>query len=123
MKNASTPATTAVNAKATRQLVNSAMTPAVTVAMAMPTAELVMRSVSGACRTRTGTVSPMYTSAPGIAAAKHAPVTPRATTSHPTSGTTAEASPPPIASRSASRIVRTRPSRSETTAHPTCAMP
>ena len=40
-----------------------------------------------------------------------------------TSGTAADARPPIMASRSASRMVRTRPRRSETTAQPICATP
>ncbi len=114
---------TAVSANATRQLVKSASAPAPMFASVMPTAMLVIRSVSGAWRIFTGTVSPMYTSALGIAAAKHAPVSPRATTSQPMPGTAADARPNTAAAASARRIVRTRPSRSDTIAQQTCAMP
>ena len=89
----------------------------------MPSAPAVISSVIGAWRRATGTVSPTYIRAPGTAAANPAPPTARAASSHPMPGATTAATPASEASSSASRMVRTRPSRSETTAHTACITP
>jgi hypothetical protein len=86
-------------------------------------AEVAIKSARAFCRESIPTVSPTYTRAAGMTAAKSPPTSARVATKTPRLGANAEITPARVAPKSVRRITRTLPTWSESIPHTGCITP